>query len=96
MEYELTVVLPEKTTPAKKKSVTETIEKMVTLFKGKIKKSNDWGKVELAYPIKKNMAGVFLNFLLELEPDKVKTLEQKIKLEENVVRYLLVRKEKGK
>lgn len=91
-DYELTVVLSEKATSAKKKKVVETIEKMVKTAKGKIKKSDDWGKADLAYTIKGNQAGVFLFFELELEPESVKSLDQKIKLEEDIIRHLLVKK----
>lgn len=90
--YELTVVLPEKATAAKKKSLVETIEKMVKTAKGKVKKTDDWGKIELAHTLKDNDSGVFLFFELELEPESVKSLDQKIKLEEGAIRHLLVKK----
>jgi small subunit ribosomal protein S6 len=91
--YELTIVLPEKATAAKKKSATELVEKIVKTVKGEIKKTDDWGKIPLAYPIAKNNAGNFLHFQLELKPEFVKTLEQKIKFEEDIIRHLLVKKE---
>ena len=90
--YELTVVLPEKATAAKKKSVTEAVEKMVKTAKGEVKNTDDWGKKDLAYTINDNDAGVFLFFELELEPAAVKSLNQKIKLEDDVIRHLLVKK----
>ena len=91
--YELTAVLSGKATPAKKKSVQTKLEKLITASKGKVDKVNDWGKIDLAYPIKKNTAGVFLHFELELESSKIKELDSKLKLEEDVIRYLLVRKD---
>lgn len=90
-KYELTVVLPEKATPAKKKAATSAIEKMVKVFKGKVVKTKDWGKIDLYYPIKKNNSGVFLFFQLELEPSSADSLDQKLKLEEDIIRHLLVR-----
>lgn len=92
MQYELTVVLPEKATPAKKKAVNETISKILKIAKGEIKKTDDWGKLELAYPLKGNNSGVFLYFELELEPKEIKSFDQKLKLEEGIIRYLLVKK----
>lgn len=89
--YELTLVLPEKATAAKKKSVTQIIEKMVKVFKGKIEKVDDWGKIKLFYPIKNNQSGVFLHFKLELKSDSARQVEQKIKLEEDIIRHLLVK-----
>lgn len=92
--YELTVVLPEKTTKAKQKRVVETIEKMVKTAKGEVKDTKDWGEVELATEIDGNSSGVFLFFGLELEQESVKTLNQKVKLEEDIIRHLLVKRGK--
>jgi ribosomal protein S6 len=50
--------------------------------------------MELAYTIKDNDSGVFVFFELELEPKVVKSLDQKIKLEEDILRHLLIRKDK--
>jgi ribosomal protein S6 len=66
LKYELVLVLPGEATSAKKKSATETLEKIVKIFKGKVVKATDWGKRELAYKIKKNNSGVFMIFDLEL------------------------------
>lgn len=93
MTYELTLVLPGKATPAKKKSVTETIEKMVKVFKGSIKSTKDRGKIELAYPIKKETSGNFLFFELELDEESVGQLNGKLRLEEGIIRHLVVKKE---
>lgn len=91
--YELTLVLPERATPAKKKAVIELISKLVKLSKGELKKVDDWGKIELSYPIAKNTAGNFLFFVLELDGPSAKSLEQKVRLEEGIIRHLLIRKE---
>lgn len=90
--YELTTVLAGKATPAKKKSVQAKVEKIITTIKGKMVQIDDWGKIDFAYPIKKNSAGIFVNFHLELEPAKTKELDSKLKLEEEIIRYLMVRK----
>ena len=91
MNYELTIVLSEKATPAKKKAVSEMIEKMVKLFKGKVIGTDDWGKIDLAYPIERNNSGVFLHFRLELENQAPGQINQKIRLEKDIIRHLLVK-----
>ena len=91
--YELTVVLPGKATPAKKKSVQEEIKKLVAGAKGKVAKMEDWGEKQLAYQIAKKSTGNFLHFQLGLEPGTAKELDSKLNLEEDIIRYLLVRKE---
>ena len=93
--YQLTAVLAGKATPAKKKSVQGKIGKIITDTKGKTVKIDDWGKIDFTYPIAKNSSGSFLHFELELEPAKTKELDSKLKLEEDIIRYLLVRKEES-
>lgn len=90
--YELTVVLPGKTTPAKKRQARETIEKMVKVLNGKVGEVSDWGEKELAYPIAKNTSGVFLHFPLELDSEGARALPEKLNLEEDILRFLLIKK----
>jgi small subunit ribosomal protein S6 len=92
-KYELTIVIAGGTTPAKKKSIQGKIEEIVTAAKGKVSKVEDWGERDLAYPIAKKDTGIFLHFPLELESDLAKTLDSKLNLEEDIVRYLLIRKD---
>jgi small subunit ribosomal protein S6 len=91
-KYELTVVLPEGTTSAKQKSVKEKIEKLVETFKGKVSKVKDWGEISLAYKIKSNKKGVFVFFELDVEPEDAKNIGDKLRLDDEIVRYLLIRK----
>ncbi len=91
-KYELTIVLDGKATAAKKKSVTEKLEKMIKALKGNVVKVKDWGIKDLYYEIKKSETGAFLIFELELEGQGAKTINDKLRLEEEVIRYLLIRK----
>jgi len=92
-QYELTLVLPAKTTAATKRSVQELVEKLVKTLKGKITKVNDWGEIKLSYEISGNESGIFLHYWLELDKQSVKDINDKLRLEEGIIRYLLVRKE---
>lgn len=82
-KYELTVVLDAKATAAKKEKVTETIEKIVTLAKGKLGKVEDWGVKE---------AGLYLFFPLEIEKSSVKMISTKVSQESEILKYLIIRK----
>jgi len=88
--YELVIVLEGKATPAKKKAEIANIEKLVKVFEGKVVKTEDWGIKELAYPIKKFTTGQFLIFSLELPLGAAKGLGNKLRLEEQIIRYLLI------
>lgn len=93
-KYELTVVLDGKAGAAKKKKVTETLEKTLKIFKGVIAKSDEWGVKELAYKIGKSDTGLYLFFELELDPKGVKAVNDKLRTDPDIIRYLVVRKEK--
>lgn len=92
-KYELTVVLEGKGGSAKKKKVTETLEKIIKVFEGKIIESKDWGVKELAYKLGKNDTAYFLYFDLELTAPSVKQLNEKLRTDADILRFLLVRKE---
>lgn len=87
------MALPGDTTPTKVKSHQEKIEKLVETFKGKVKAMKEWGRIELAHPLKKNTSSFFVHFDLELDAQTAKALKDKLKLEEQILRYLLVRKD---
>lgn len=91
--YELTVVMAGKTTAAKKKDAVERIEKIVAASKGKVTKSDDWGVKDLAYKIKKQDEGLFLYFELELPALNVKNVSEKVKLEDGIIRHLMIAKD---
>ncbi len=94
--YTLTVVVDGKVTPAKRKSIKDSLEKLVESFKGKVEKVEELGEKELAYTIKKVNTGYFLNFKVSLDGSGTKGLLSKLNLDDNLLRYLLVRSEKPK
>lgn len=91
-QYELTLVLPGKS-KAKEKTISEKIEKLVKSLEGKIVKAENWGEIELSYDVKKEKSGYFLYFDIELDGVNVKALNEKLRREGEVIRYLLVTKE---
>jgi small subunit ribosomal protein S6 len=90
-KYELTFVLPGGATPAKRKSVSEKIEKLVKAGKGVIKKTDDWGKIDLSYKINKELTGVFMHLNIEMEGSAAKDLGDKLRLNNDIIRYLLIK-----
>ncbi|HWA51691.1 MAG TPA: 30S ribosomal protein S6 [Patescibacteria group bacterium] len=93
-KYELTIVLDGKATAAKKKSVQERIEKLIKEAKGKTDKVKDLGTKDLAYKIGKSETGAYLMFPLELESESAKEINSKMRVDTEVIRYLLINTEK--
>lgn len=72
------------------------IKAEVEKFDGKVEKQDEWGKRELSYPIRRAKEGVFFLLRLALPPESMAGLEKKIKIEEEILRYLLVKSEEVK
>ncbi len=91
--YELVVVVDGKATTAKRKASVEKVEKLITTLKGKVTETLDWGVKELAYPMKKLTSGAYFIMQVELLPEAAKTINERLRLEEDILRYLLMTKE---
>jgi ribosomal protein S6 len=92
-KYELTLVVDGKSAAAKKKKVTEALEKALKIFKGEIKESKELGVREMAYKIGKSETGLYLYFELELDGSGVKALNEKLRTDPDILRFLVIRKE---
>ncbi len=69
--------------------ITSTINK----FGGSILKLDKWGKKRLAYRIKKNKFGYYLNVYHNCEQSKVPDLERGYQLYDQIIKYLVIRLE---
>lgn len=90
--YYLTLVIDPKLEEKERKSFLETLVKKVTGEAGKIVKEDLWGVRDLAYPIKKQTKGYFAHFELETNPEIANSIDKTLRVEEDVLRYLLIRR----
>tara|TARA_Y100001936_G_C15873657_1_gene559083 strand:+ start:57 stop:443 length:387 start_codon:yes stop_codon:yes gene_type:complete len=73
--------------------VDEALEKIGEFIKsngGACLKTEKWGKKRLAYRVKKNRFGVYLNIYHTLEPSGVTDLERKYKLFDQIIKFMVV------
>mgnify|MGYP003960356273 CR=1 FL=1 len=76
--------------------VDEALEKIGEFIKsngGACLKIEKWGKKRLAYRVKKNRFGIYLNIYHTLEPTNITELETKYKLYDLIIKYMVVRLE---
>lgn len=92
-KYELVVVVDAAASQAKKKSLTEKINKLVEMSGGKVESVEDFGTKELAYPIKKITSGTYTIYTLDQPATAAKLINEKLALEDDVLRHLLTVKE---
>lgn len=90
--YYLTLVLKPDLEEKERKALLDSINKKVTGTEGKIEKEDPWGVRSLAYPIKRNTSGYFAHFEISADPKDVKGLDKTLKVEEDILRYLLIRR----
>ena len=90
--YLLTLVLKADLSDADRKTLLDSMIKKLVGEDGKIEKEDMWGAKDLAYPIKRQTKGFFAHFEISADPKNAKTLDKTLKLEEDILRYLLVRR----
>ena len=73
--------------------VDEALGKIGEFIKGNggtILKTEKWGKKRLAYRVKKNRFGIYLNLYQTVEPSGVIDLEKKYKLYDLIIKFMVV------
>ena len=73
--------------------VDEALGKIGEFIKGNggtILKTEKWGKKRLAYRVKKNRFGIYINLYHTLEPSGVIDLEKKYKLYDLIIKFMVV------
>lgn len=87
--YDLVLVIKSSLSEAQRKKLVETIKSW--LKEAKITKEEEWGQKVLSYKIKKESAGFY--FLYSLEMDNIPSdFEKKLLGNEGVLRHLLIRR----
>jgi small subunit ribosomal protein S6 len=75
--------------------VQDAVKRVNTLIErsgGTIERTNLWGKRKLAYDVKHQKEGSYILQDFQLDPDRVPELESSLKITEEVLRHLIVRK----
>ena len=86
-KYELAVVVSAKLEDEARAEVIEKVKAMITRFGGNVTDVDEWGKRRFAYEIQKMKEGFYYFIHFEAE------VEQRIRIMDNVLRYLCVKQE---
>jgi len=93
-DYELVTIIKPDVADEDATAVVEKVKSFVTDRKGEQGEVNPWGKRKLAYPIGQYKEGNYFLMRFKLEPKETRELETSLKLNEKVMRHLLVKQEK--
>ena len=92
-KYELAVVISAKVEDDVRNDTVEKVKALITRFGGEITNVDDWGKKKLAYEIDKISEGFYYFIRFDAEASAPAEIEQRIRIMDNVIRYLCVRNE---
>ncbi|KKQ65011.1 MAG: 30S ribosomal protein S6 [Candidatus Daviesbacteria bacterium GW2011_GWA2_38_24] len=86
--YQLTLLVNTKVDEKEREALLDSIEKKVK----KVEKKDLWGNRDLSYPIKHQNKAYYAHFEIEAESKEITDLDKILKLNEDILRYLIIRK----
>ena len=92
-KYELAVVVSAKIEDEERAAVVDKCKALIERFGGTITNVDDWGKKRLAYEIQKMKEGFYYFIQFEAESSSPAEIESRIRIMDNVLRYLVVKNE---
>ncbi|MBC7327243.1 30S ribosomal protein S6 [bacterium] len=72
----------------------ELIQRVKGEIKGEVLEVQEWEKRKLAYKINKKAEGYYVVMLFRTTGDTLKELDQFLKLQEGILRHIIIRKSK--
>jgi small subunit ribosomal protein S6 len=92
-DYELTLIVRPDVEDMVLTALLEKVKGLIATAGGQSTQVETWGRRHLAYPIKKINEGQYFLVRTQLPPQALRELERNLRLNEEVLRFLLVRVE---
>ena len=89
-KYEAIFILDMRKVEDEGKAFSEEFAKLVQSWGGTMVESVMMGKKQFAREIRKRKAGVYLNFVFELDAEKETQIREQYRLDERVLRILII------
>ncbi len=91
--YELGFIIPSSVLEQDTKRVIEMVKGWVEDLGGEVTNVDYWGRRRLAYPIEDYREGYYVFLLMDFPTEQIKELERRIKLNDQIIRHLVVRQD---
>ena len=92
-KYEMMFIVKSQGEEKDVKSVVSSIEKVLKDNNAKVTESKELGLKKLAYPINKEINGYYYLINFDATKDVIAEINRKIRINENVLRHLIINKE---
>ena len=89
--YELILIISPDVTDEEMPDFMAKLNELVNKVGGTVGEVSQWGRRQLAYPIKKFAEGNYVLTKLNLKPTVTKELEANFRLSGKIIRHLLIR-----
>ena len=94
-KYELALVVNAKIEDDARTATVEKAKEYITRFGGNVTDVEDWGKQKTAYEIQKMDEAFYYFIQFEAETDVPAQIEENVRIMDNVLRFLCVRKDEA-
>lgn len=94
-KYELALVVNAKIEDDARTATVEKAKEYIIRFGGTVTEVEDWGKKRLAYEVQKMREGFYYFIQFEAEAAAPAQIEQRVRIMDNVLRFLCVRKDEA-
>ncbi len=94
-KYELALIVNAKIEDDARTATVEKAKEYIARFGGTVTEVEEWGKKKLAYEIQKMSDGFYYFIQFEAASDVPAQLEQNVRIMDNVLRFLCVRKDEA-
>jgi small subunit ribosomal protein S6 len=92
-QYELALVVNAKIEDEARLATLEAVKELIARFGGTVTNVDDWGKKRLAYEIQKMKEGYYYFIQFDADSTVPNEIEQRVRIMENVIRYLCIRRD---
>ena len=92
-KYELALVVSAKVEDEVRDAVVEKAKAYIARYNGNVTEVEEWGKKKLAYEIQKMKEGYYYFIQFEGETTVPAELEERLRIEETVLRFLCVKQD---
>ncbi len=92
-KYELAVVVSAKIEDDERAATIEKVKEIITKHGGTITNVDEWGKKRLAYDVQKMREAFYYFIQFDGQSTVPAEIESRVRLMENVVRYLVVKQD---
>ena len=94
-KYELCVVVSARVEDEERAQVVDKCKALIERFGGQITNVDEWGKKRLAYEVQKMKEAFYYFIRFEAETTAPAEIESRIRIMDNVIRYLCVKQEEA-